>query len=69
MLFRRKKQRRCDQCIHATVLDEDNVRCIKKGLRSADSKCFSFSYDPCKRMPVKGKALDPEKYEAYDFSL
>ena len=69
MLFRRKTPRRCDHCLHATILDEDTVRCAKKGQRAASSKCLFFSYDPCKRIPVKGKALDAEKYAAYDYSL
>ena len=69
MLFRKKMPRRCGQCIHATVIDDSTVRCSKKGNRSIDNKCLLFSYDPCKRIPVKAKALDTEKYEEYDYSL
>lgn len=68
-LFRKKIEHRCAFCIHGTQLDEDTVLCCKKGLCKADSKCRKFSYDPCKRVPAKVKALDFEKYDEYDYSL
>ncbi len=69
MLFRKKMPRSCAYCLHATKLDEEQVLCIKKGIRSIDGKCRKFSYDPCKRIPVKPKALDLEKYKEEDFTL
>ena len=69
MLFRKQKDRCCGLCIHAASVDEDTVTCFKKGRRNFDDKCLFFSYDPCKRIPVKAKALDSEKYEEYDYSL
>lgn len=69
MLFRKKIERRCGYCIRGTKLDEDMVLCAKKGVRPESGKCFRFRYDPCKRVPVKAKALDFSKYDREDFSL
>lgn len=69
MLFRKKIPRACGYCIHSTALDEEQVLCAKKGVVSASKKCIKFSYDPCKRIPVKAKALDFNKYSEEDFSL
>ncbi len=69
MLFRKKIQKSCSYCTHGAVLDEEQVLCAKRGLVSADKKCRKFSYDPCKRIPHKPKALDFEKYNSEDFSL
>lgn len=69
MLFRKKIHRSCSYCIHSTVLDEEQFLCVKKGVVSAAKKCRKFSYDPCKRIPMKAKALDFNKYSEEDFSL
>ena len=45
------------------------VLCAKKGIRDGEKKCRHFTYDPCKRIPAKAKALDFSKYEEYDYSL
>lgn len=69
MLFRKQKDRCCGLCIYAAIQDEDTVNCSKKGQRDYGDKCLFFSYDPCKRVPAKAKALDSCKYEEYDYSL
>jgi len=69
MLFRKNIERSCGYCIHSTKLDDTLVLCIKKGVVSCDKKCRKFVYDPCKRIPVKAKALDFEKYSKEDYSL
>ena len=51
------------------MLEEDQVLCTKKGLRSAEKPCRKFKYDPCKRIPAKPKAMDFGKYDEEDFSL
>ena len=61
MLFRRKMDRRCVYCLYGTQLEDDHILCTKKGLRMADDKCWRFKYDPCKRIPLKAKALDFSK--------
>lgn len=69
MLFRKKIERSCSYCQFGTQIEEDLILCSKKGVRSIDSKCRRFRYDPCKRIPHKAKALDFSKYEEQDFSL
>ena len=69
MLFRKKIAKSCSYCIYATQIGDEQVLCIKKGVAPLDGKCRSFSYDPCKRIPPKVKALDFEKYDKEDYSL
>lgn len=69
MLFRKKIQKSCAYCQYGTKLNDEQVLCIKKGVVSMDGKCRKFTYDPCKRIPVKAKALDFEKYNEEDYSL
>lgn len=69
MLFRKKIQRSCSYCAHGTTIDDGQVLCVKKGVVPLEGKCRRFVYDPCKRIPVKPKAIDFEKYNEEDFSL
>lgn len=69
MLFRKRIPRSCSYCVHSTMLNEEEMLCIKKGVVSVTKKCRKFRYDPCKRIPVKAKALDFDKYSDEDFSL
>jgi hypothetical protein len=69
MLFRKKKDHCCGLCLYAKVKDEDTVTCSKKGQRDYGDKCLLFTYDPCKRIPKRQKALDESKFEEYDYSL
>lgn len=69
MLFRKKHPRSCAYCTHGTQIDGDQILCIKKGLVSGQKACRNFSYDPCKRIPPRPKALSFGKYKDEDFSL
>ena len=69
MLFRKKMERSCSYCLYGIRLDDGNILCTKKGLRSNEDGCRKFKYDPCKRVPRKAKALDFSKYDDADFSL
>lgn len=69
MLFRKKIERSCTYCVHGTMLDEEQVLCTKKGMRSCEKPCRKFKYDPCKRIPAKPRAMDFTKYDEEDFSL
>ena len=69
MLFRKKIERSCSYCINGTYLENDQILCSKRGIRTVEEKCRKFVYDPCKRIPLKAKALDFRKYEEEDFSL
>ena len=69
MFFRKKMERSCSYCQFATKIDDEQVLCSKKGIRPSFSKCRKFVYDPCKRIPVKPKALDFQQYDDQDFTL
>lgn len=68
MLFRKKIHKSCEYCTYGTRLNDEQILCIKKGVVIC-GKCRKFVYDPTKRIPVKPKALDFEKYEKEDYSL
>jgi len=69
MLFRKKIQRSCAYCVHGAHLEDGVILCSKKGIKTESDKCRRFRYDPCKRIPVKAKALDFSRYDQDDFSL
>ena len=69
MLFRKKIERSCAYCVHGAHLENGQILCAKKGMKTIDDQCRKFKYDPCKRIPSKPKALDFSKYDEYDFSL
>ncbi len=69
MLFRKKIERSCAYCVHGVKLGEDQILCAKKGVRTTLDSCRKFTYDPCKRIPLKARALDFSKYDNEDFSL
>lgn len=69
MLFRKKMQRSCAYCVYGTRLEDGSILCSKKGLKTEEEKCFRFRYDPCKRIPVRAKALDFSRYKDEDYSL
>ena len=69
MLFRKKIERSCSYCLHGVCLENEQVLCSKKGLKTLTDQCRKFQYDPCKRIPPKAKALDFSRYDKEDFSL
>lgn len=69
MLFRKKIERSCAYCVYGANIGEEQILCSKKGLRTPESKCRKFRYDPCKRIPPKARVLDFSKYDKEDFSL
>ena len=69
MLFRKNQERCCTFCVHATQNADGDITCAKQGSVSADHSCWKFTYDPCKRVPLKPKAPDFAQYNADDCSL
>ncbi len=69
MLFRKKIERSCAYCLYGTHLEDGQILCAKKGMKTVEDKCRKFRYDPCKRIPLKAKPMDFSKYENEDFSL
>ncbi len=69
MLFRKKISRFCSYCTYGTNIGNCQVLCTKRGVVAENYNCHKFSYDPCKRIPAKQKALDFTKYKDDDFNL
>lgn len=69
MLFRKKIERSCTYCLYGAHLEDGEILCSKKGMKTDQDKCWKFKYDPCKRVPTKAKAMDFSKYENEDYSL
>ena len=69
MLFRKRIPRSCQYCAFSAELDKEQMLCTKRGVVSIYSQCRKFRYAPCKRIPLKAKALDFKQYEKDDFSL
>ena len=69
MLFRKKIDRSCSYCRYCTKINDDQVLCVKRGVMAINAQCRKFSYDPCKRIPSRAKALDFSKYDREDYSL
>lgn len=68
-MFRKKIEKCCRYCTYCTKLDEGQMLCKKQGVVTDDYSCRKFRYDPFKRIPLKAKAPDFEKYDEDDFSL
>lgn len=69
MLFRKRIERSCAYCTHGAKLNDEQILCIKRGVVPVDKKCRKFDYDPCKRIPLKPRAVDFKKYDEADYSL
>lgn len=69
MLFRKKIDRACQYCRYGAQIEDGLILCPKKGLKTPDSNCRKFKYDPCKRIPKKARALDFSKYDEEDYTL
>lgn len=69
MLFRKKIERSCSYCAFGAKLEDGQVLCAKRGVKTVEDSCRKFRYDPCKRIPSKPRAMDFSKYESEDFSL
>ena len=69
MLFKKRIVKSCSYCAYCTKLNDEQALCIKKGVVELSGKCRKFLYDPCKRIPVKQKTIDFQKYDQEDYSL
>lgn len=69
MLFRKDITKCCEYCVYSEKKNSKQLSCSKKGNIKEDSVCFFYRYDPCKRIPVKSKAIDFAQYSEEDFKL
>ena len=67
-IFRKNIDPRCVYCSKCSILDDNEVICLKHGIVQAYDSCRSFSYDPFKRVPPKPVKLS-KNYSASDFKL
>ena len=69
MLFEKDIEPRCAYCKRGSLLGEDQVICLKRGIMSAAGSCRAFRYDPLKPVPPRPAALDLSRLEDEDFTL
>lgn len=69
MLFRKDIPKSCTYCLYSERKNSTKYHCSKKGTVNEDDSCFFFRYDPCKRIPIKAKALNFDQYTEEDFTL
>lgn len=69
MLFRKDIKKSCEYCVHSERKNTTKFTCSKKGIVGEDDACIFFKYDPCKRIPIKCKAIDFSLYSEEDFQL
>lgn len=69
MLFRKRMPKSCEYCSWGTKIDDHQILCVKRGVVADSYACRKFTYDACKRIPKKAKALDLGKYKESDFEL
>jgi len=69
MLFRKKHPHSCSYCRHGASITDSTVLCCKCGVVATDGSCRKFSYDPFKRIPLKAKPINTDKYKDEDYLL
>lgn len=69
MLFRKDMEPRCCYCQHGTIIGEDRITCLKKGVVSPDFQCRAFQYDPLQRTPPQVAQLDFSNLKEEDFTI
>ena len=69
MIYDKQIDRICAFCQRGEPLTDDLILCHRCGPVTLDHSCRKFVYDPCKRLPLKEKPLDFQKYSEEDFKL
>lgn len=69
MLFKKEIEPRCGYCGRGTLVDEDTVTCLKRGVVHPSGSCRHFRYDPLKRTPARPASPDFSKLKTEDFTL
>jgi len=59
----------CRFCTHCRIVNENEAICKKRGVVALEHKCFRYSYDPTKRLPVEPGYLRPGAFSAEDFAI
>ena len=69
MLFDRDIEPNCAYCRFSSMLGDDEVVCIKRGIMSGFGSCGAFTYEPTKRVPGKIYRLRATELSEEDFAL
>jgi len=69
MLFSKDIEKRCEVCINAKKINDDEAICTKHGIVSLGYKCRKFKYDATKRIPPEDNLLQNNSFSPEDFSL
>ena len=69
MIFDRKIAPSCEYCRYGSLIDEDHIVCVKRGVIESGNPCRRFRYDPLKRSPDAQPGYKPGSYSDDDFSL
>ena len=69
MLFRKNIEPRCAYCQKGTLINEQEVACLKRGVVPMAGSCRAFRYDPLKRVPPRPLKLNIDPLSKEDFTL
>lgn len=69
MMFNSKIEPSCEYCRFGSILDNEHLICLKRGIISSDSTCRRFKYDPLKRKPSIPNNFSVQDFSKEDFSL
>ena len=68
-MFEKDIEPRCGYCQRGTLLEDEKVMCVKKGIVAAAGACRGFRYDPLKRVPPRPLAASFGHLKDEDFSI
>ncbi len=68
VIFRKKIEPSCSYCKYASLLDEEEAFCLKKGVVSSGGQCKKFKYDPLKRIPPSPSMIRTD-FSEEDFKI
>ena len=68
-MFEKDIEPRCGYCQRGTLIEDEKVMCVKKGIVAAAGACRGFRYDPLKRVPPKPLAPSFDRLKDEDFVI
>ena len=68
-MFEKDIEPRCAYCQRGTLIEDEKVMCVKKGIVAAAGACRGFRYDPLKRVPPQPLAPSFDHLKDEDFVI
>ena len=65
----RKADPSCAYCKRGLRVNEREVACVKRGVVPVEHSCWSFRYDPLKRIPPRPASLHTCALSEEDFQI